>query len=186
MTVPSIRRLMVAGSAALLLLGLVAPGVGATIAVRDSDTFSDEFSYSCGSDVVDVSVAGSFDFMARAGKGKDDSAFFGHNHYEGVETHVRRSDDATITVAFEGLLQEGRATRVSGNVFEFSAVDAFRIRITDEDGDLLLFDRGSVRFVIQFDTRGDDQVGGDFVAFIGEKFNGPHPLLTTDLCDLFD
>lgn len=71
-------------------------------------------------------------------------------------------------------------------MFEFSAGDASRIWITDEDGNLLMFDRGSIRSTILFATLGDGTVGGEFVALVHEKFNGPHPLAGTDSCDLFD
>ncbi|HET7727852.1 MAG TPA: hypothetical protein VFK54_11080 [Candidatus Limnocylindrales bacterium] len=186
MRVQPIRRLVVALATAGALLSALAPVTSGTIAERESGTFTDAFSYPCGADIVDVTGSGTFNFMARLGKNKDDDAFFGHNRYDGRETHVRRSDGATFHLEYAGTFQEGRATRVSGSVFEFSAVDAFRIRVTDEDGNLLMFDRGSIRAVIHFDTLGDDEVGGEFVALIHEKFNGPHPLAVTEFCDLFD
>lgn len=49
-----------------------------------------------------------------------------------------------------------------------------------------MFDRGSIRSTILFATLGDGTVGGEFVALVHEKFNGPHPLAGTDSCDLFD
>lgn len=45
------------------------------------------------------------------------------------------------------------------SVFEFSAGDASRIWITDEDGNLHMFDRGSIRSTILFATLGDGTVG---------------------------
>ena len=47
--------------------------------------------------------------------------------------------------------------------------------IRDMNGDLVLHDRGVVRFSVIFDTLGDNMPGGEIVEFLSDVARGPHP-----------
>ena len=74
---------------------------------------------------------------------------------------------------------------MSGNVFEFRAVEAGQpFRVYDSAGRLVLRDRGSIVHRFLFDTLGDDIVGGQFVADLEPSVHGPHPGFDTDFCEI--
>lgn len=56
--------------------------------------------------------------------------------------------------------------------------------VEDSDGNVVLRDRGTIRFRYLFDTGGDNQPGGEFVDFLGADINGPHPGFDTDFCQI--
>lgn len=189
MTVPSIRRLTSAAMTAALLLLALAPGASATIRERTPYSFSDVIpaAYACSGVPVTITVEGSGTFIAREGKGKDDTAFFGHDVFRVTETHELGGDpDDAFVITLWGTFQETRATRVSGNVFEFHAIVAIQADFRDDDGELLLRDRGVIRVGILFDTGGDDVIGGTFVDLLYERISGLRPSFETDFCTLLD
>ena len=169
--------------ACLLALSVVVP-VSATMAVRERYAGSDAWSYDdCGTD-VDVTAEFGGHVQIRAGAGQDASAFFVQDNYWYRETHVRRSDGKSATIAGNGLLKETRATRIEGSVFTFTAVNAGQLfTFRDGDGAILLRDRGALVVTILFDTLGDDVPGGDFLGFVDRSVHGQFPGLSVDLCE---
>ena len=161
------------GCAALLV-----PGVAADATVIEQQhyegTFSD-FYLDCG---FRVEVEGEFSGTAhlRVGKGKTESAFFLHDNYQFREVHTNPANGKFFVLYGDGVFQETRATRVEGSIFRFSQIDAGRpFTVEDQDGNVLLRDRGVVRFTILFDTQGDDVPGGIFIETLDVSFGGPHP-----------
>lgn len=164
-----------------LMIVSAAPAM-ATVVERDrysfdfSDTYGD-----CGFE-VDVEGAQSGHLRIRAGKGKTDTAFFLRDNYTYTETHTNVDSGAFLTIEGNGVFNEVRATRVEGNVFEFTAVEAGQpFVVYDSDGNLVLRDRGVVRYHVLFDTGGDDVPGGE-VLDISAELRGPHPGFDSDFC----
>jgi len=177
----AIRTCAVAAAAALV----TGAPAGATIFERDIYTNDYAFSYDeCG---FPVDVAGSVElrFRVRTGTGPDAGAFFLHNRYSFTETHTNPETGEFLTVEMQGLYNEVKATRISGSVFEFAAVDAGQpFSLYDSDGNLVLGDRGSVRLRVVFDTLGDDEPGGEIVAEFEPTLHGPHPSAGGDFCEM--
>ena len=165
---------LVATAAAVMALG-AAGTAGATIYERGQ--YSDSYAFThddCGFDVdVEGTVAGKF--HTRLGKGKTDTAFFGFDNFSFSETQTNPANGKFVTITANLLFNETKATRVDGTVFEFWAVEAARFRMYDSDGNLVAFDRGSMRFHILFDTTGDDVPGGILLEEFPTRVNGPHP-----------
>jgi hypothetical protein len=167
-------------AAALLLITPVA----ATTDFRERYSFDYDFTYTCGA--VEISVVGHAEgvFQVRVGKGKFDTAFFAHDNYSFTETHTNPDGDFLV-ISGNGLFQETRAVPLGGTLFAFSAVNAGRpFIVSDEDGNVLVRDRGVIRETIVFDTQGDDEVGGIFIESLSFEVAGPHDGLGFDTCEI--
>lgn len=160
--------------------------VSATILERERYAGQDAYSYDDCGFWVDVAVTFSGNAHFRTGKGKDASAFFLHDNYAFREVHTRRDTGETFILRANGVFNETKGTRLQGNVFEFTSVNAGQVFVvTDSDGNVLLRDRGVIRETILFDTLGDDAPGGEFIESIAFDVHGPHPGLDFDACGLF-
>jgi hypothetical protein len=173
--------------AALLALILAAGPVGATVIGRDH--YSDDYAFSfddCGF-WMDVSGHDEGVVQYRVGKGDLATAFFTQNTYSFLETWTRRDTGDFFTLGGHGLFHETKATPVSGTIFEFTSINSGQpFVLRDSDGNLIMRDRGVIRQVIQFDTLGDNTVGGEFIADVSFSVSGPHPGLDVDLCTMLD
>jgi hypothetical protein len=171
---------------------VMAGSAGATIIERGS--FSEERvddPYTCGegADAFDVTVAIRFDasYFLRVGKGPQAGAFLGHfdvKLYREVHTNVETGE--MLVREGRGLFQEIRAVRVEGTVFQFTEVFAGPITVRDADGNLIARDRGSIHWTYRFDTRGDDEPGGDAdtIVDLGTIHHGKYPIGDLDYCAL--
>jgi hypothetical protein len=56
--------------------------------------------------------------------------------------------------------------------------------VYNSDGQVVLRDRGVIRFTYLFDTLGDNEPGGVFVQDVDVRVNGPHPGFDADFCDI--
>ena len=170
----------------LLALAVVMP-VSAEQYSREAYEWTDGGSYECGDgNWIDWSAAGSGVLDIRTGKGQDVNAFFAHDRYQWHSTDVRRSDGLTLHFSGNAQFKETKAVRMSGSVFEFTAVEAGQpFVVRDGDGNVLVRDRGSIRSTILFDTLGDGTPGGEFIADVSFRANGPHPGFEFDSCDYF-
>ena len=172
---------ILAGSTAILL---AVGSVSAAVIEAEHYAGTDAFSYTCGAVTVNVDVEFSGVAHFRVGKGPDAGAFFVHDNYEVREVHTA-SNGEVLVIEADGLFQETKATRLSGNVFEFNSVNAGQPFIVhDGDGNLVLRDRGVIRETIVFDTLGDDTPGGTFIESVAFEVSGPHPGLLFDPCSL--
>ena len=86
--------------------------------------------------------------------------------------------------ASNAVFNEIRAKRLSGNIFEFDAVEAGQpFRLFDSVGNLVAVDRGSIHHHAVFDTEGDDIVGAVLIEELEPEVHGPHPGFD-DFCGL--
>lgn len=179
-----LRGLGVSLTVASIGILLAAGPASATMLFHDRYAGTDAFSYDCAGVNVDVEVEFSGTAHIRVGKGKDAGAFFLHDNFSYRETHTSETG-AVLFISGNGLFQETRATRVEGTVFTFSSHESGQpFTVTDEDGTVLIRDRGSIRETILFDTLGDDTPGGVFIELIERRFSGPHPGANFDTCSL--
>jgi hypothetical protein len=83
---------------------------------------------------------------------------------------------ATCPEEAEAVFNEVKAVPLGGNVFRFTAIGAGEpFRLYDSRGNLLLRDRGVIRFSLVFDTLGDATPGGVVVEELEPSVRGPHP-----------
>ena len=179
------RRIHVAAAAAVVTL------VGASAApatVVDAGHYSDSYSFEyadCGY-LVEVEGTSSGHFRVRAGKGKTASAFYVNDNYSYTETHTNAATGEFVTVTGNAVFNEVKATRVSGNVFQFDAIEAGQpFRVYDSAGRLVARDRGVIRHHALFDTGGDDVIGAELVEELEPEVHGPHPGFE-DFCGVMD
>jgi hypothetical protein len=128
----------------------------------------------CGIDVhIEGTVTGTS--KVRTGKGKLDSAFFEHTNSAYSETWTA-ANGRSVTVTGNANFNEVKAVPLGGSVFRFTQVEAGQpFRLYDAQGNLLLRDRGSIRFSIIFDTLGDATPGGIVIEELEPSVRGPHP-----------
>jgi hypothetical protein len=82
------------------------------------------------------------------------------------------------------LFNEVEATHVEGSIFEFRFVEAGQpFVVEDSDGNVVVRNNGSVHGTYLFDTQGDDQPGGEWIADLDFRVAGPHSSLDKDPCD---
>lgn len=113
--------------------------------------------------------------MVRTGKGAVDSAFFEHTNAAYRETWTA-ADGSSVTVTGNANFNEIKAVPLGGNVFRFSQVEAGQpFRLYDAQGNLVLRDRGAIRFTVVFDTLGDATPGGIVIEELEPSVRGPHP-----------
>jgi hypothetical protein len=165
--------LLLASAVAALAVGPAAQG-----AIFDRIQFVD-FPYAfeeqiCGIDVqIEGTVTGHSNL--RIGKGEVDTAFFEHTNFAFSETWTE-ANGRSVTVTGNGNLNEVKAVPLGGSLFRFTQVEAGQpFRLYDAQGDLLLRDRGAIRFTVVFDTLGDDTPGGIFIEELEPSVRGPHP-----------
>ena len=177
--------------AALILGALLALAAAVPVSARqysyEAYEWSDSGSYECGTgNWIDWSAEGSGVLTIRTGTGKDENAFFAHDRFQWHSTDVRRSDGLALHFSGRANFIETKATRVEGSIFEFTAVEAGQpFVVRDDDGNVLVRDRGTIRQTILFDTLGDATPGGIFIEDVSFRANGPHPGFEFDACDYF-
>ena len=166
---------------ALLALAVGVQAAGATVVEKgpyaDQYTFVDD---SCGFPLEVVGeVKGTY--RLRQGKGKTASAFFLRDRFTYREVVTNLETGGWFVLRGSGVFNEVKARRVSGTVFEFTAVEAGQpFVIEDSTGTVVVRDRGVLRHRILFDTLGDDVPGGEFVLDLGTSVHGPHPGFADD------
>ena len=128
----------------------------------------------CGIDVhIEGTATGAG--RSRTGKGQLASAFFVHVNFAYTETWTA-ANDRFVTVTGKANNNEVKAVPLGNNVFRFTDTQAGQpFRLYDSEGNLLLSDRGLLRFTFDFDTLGDDEPGGELVQDLELSVRGPHP-----------
>jgi len=111
----------------------------------------------------------------RTGKGKRATAFFEHTNVAYSETWTA-ANGRFVTVTGRNVFNEVKAVPLGGNLFRFTAIEAGQpFRLYDSEGNLVLRDRGVIRFSAVFDTLGDATPGGVLVEEFEPSVRGPHP-----------
>ena len=152
------RALALLAAAAVVLVTPVAAQAGQPF--EKSQYYEGTDSYNepdfCG---IAVHVEVSFSGVAKTlpVKGSDGQAFFGFDNYEFSE--VISTKVGWVRTSGNGSFHEQKATHISGNIWEFSFIDAGTFRVYDSDGNLLIRATGVFKASEQFDTLGDSQPG---------------------------
>lgn len=175
--------LSIAIGIALLTFGAVP--AGATI--FEKGRFADEYSFTyddCGF-LVNVEGTSTGQYRLRQGKGKSASAFFLRSTFSYREVHTNALTGEWFVLRGHGVFNEVKATRVEGTIFRFTQIEAGQPFVVENSaGEVVLRDRGVIRYTILFDTLGDDEPGGVEVEFLGADVRGPHPGFETDFCEI--
>lgn len=179
-------RLTLAAAAALVVLAPAAPAAAQpyeNIRYGGSDTFVYQ---DCDTTIREV-VTWSGHFQVREVRGSDGQAYFGHDNYRFTSVVTNLETDLSMIVSGNGTFRETKATHLGGNVWEFTWMDAGRpLRITDLDGNVLVFERGVVKGSAVFDTLGDGQPGGEFISESEPVFHGKFETGNLGFCDFVD
>jgi hypothetical protein len=128
----------------------------------------------CGIDVM-VEGTDSGQGRIRPGKGQHATAFFENVNYSYSETWTA-ANGRFVTVTGNAIFHEVRAVPLGDNLFRFTAIEAGQpFRLFDSEGNLLLRDRGNIRFSAIFDTLGDATPGAVLIEEFEPRVRGPHP-----------
>jgi hypothetical protein len=169
--------------AAALLAASVAASAQGTVRERFREVPEWSFTEDCGFP-VQVTGAGTALIILREGKNKDEGAFPVLNRFEYSETWTNLATGQWFVIRGHVLFNEVEATHVEGSIFQFRFVEAGQpFVVEDSDGNVVERNRGSVRGTYLFDTQGDDQPGGEFIADLELRIAGPHPGLDKHPCD---
>ena len=177
------KRIVMSLVAAALVAGSVAVSAQAT--VRERFQFEDRWSFQedCGFP-VQVTGSASGVFIGREGKNNDDGVFPYMNQFTFSETWTNPATGEWFVVRGHALFNEVKATHVEGSIFEFRFVEAGQpFVVEDSDGNVVERNSGSVHGTFLFDTGGDDQPGGEYLADLDFWVAGPHPSLEKHPCD---
>lgn len=176
-------RSTIAGLVAAALLAAMAAPAHST--VREKFRLQEEWAYTedCGF-AVEVTGSRSDLFMIREGKNQDAGAFPVLNRVTWRETWTNAESGDWFVIRGSATFNEVGATHVEGSIFEFRAVEAGQpFVVEDSDGNVVARNRGSVHFSYLFDTQGDDEPGGEWVANTDFRIAGPHPSIFSHPCE---
>jgi hypothetical protein len=168
---------------AALLAASVAASAQATVREKLRSKYEWSFAEDCGFP-VEVTGRGKEQIIIREGKNGDAGAFPFAMRFSYTETWTNPATGAWFLIRGHLHVNEVEATRVEGSVFLFRFVEAGQpFVVEDSDGNVVARDNGSVQGTYLFDTEGDDQPGGTWIAGLDRRVNGPHPSLDRDSCD---
>jgi hypothetical protein len=172
------RRSVAAAGTLAMLVVLAGAGPGhATVFERGEFSFQESAEEDLCGIAVRVDTVGTVKFRSRTGKHDLDQAFFGHSNFEYTDTFTNLATGAFFTISGHEAFRDITATRVSGNVFEFTLKQSGApATVRDMDGNVVIRDRGTVTFTQLFDTLGDSQPGGEVLEETVDRLSGPHPL----------
>jgi hypothetical protein len=174
--------------AALVVVSVVlVAAIPAGATVYEKARFSDEYSFSYDDCGIPVSVEGvdTGQYRIRQGKGKTASAFFLRITHSYREVHTNTDTGEWFLIRGHRTFNEVKARRVEGTIFKFTAIEAGQPFIVENsDGEVVIRDRGVIRYTTLFDTLGDDVPGGEEVEFLGADVRGPHPGFDADFCEI--
>ena len=137
-----------------------------------SETVPDPF---CGLNLVRATTA-TGSFRIRLDKASDGQAFLQRLNLDTRDVFTNTANGKTMTFEGHSLINEVRATHVSGNVYEFTTVEAGQpFVVRDGAGNVVLRDRGVLRHRVLFDTQGDGMPGGVTLDDQIVAISGPHP-----------
>jgi hypothetical protein len=169
--------------AAAVLAAVVAAPAEATIRERISTESEWSFVEDCGFPVR-VTGSGTEEVIIREGTNKDQGAFPVLARFTYRETWTNPATGRWFVIRGHVVFNEVEATHVEGSIFKFRFVEAGQpVVVEDSNGNVVARSNGSLHGTYLFDTLGDDQPGGEWVADLDFRVAGPHPGLDTDPCD---
>src|SRR5919109_1711589 len=182
------RRFGAWGLATLLATAaLVAGALPAGATIFEKGRFSEEFSFTYDDCGFPVSVEGTDkgQFRIRQGTGADATAFFLRLTHSYQEIHTNVETGEWFLLRGRRTFNEVKATRVEGTTFQFVAIEAGQpFVIENSAGEVVIRDRGVIRYTILFDTEGDDVPGGVTIEEFEPVVRGPHPGFFADFCEV--
>ena len=172
----------------LVAVGLVLPPPAhAAPLVREHYSGTDSFDFDdCGFVIHnEVSFAGVFMLKAPRAEGAPP------RYFDNYEVHeVLSANGRTLTLDHQGLFKDLHVTLVEGTVYQYVGMEAGQpFVMRDEDGQVILRDRGVLKTTFQFDTQGDTDPDND--VFVEGSFsvladNGRHPGFYIDSCQVLE
>lgn len=175
------RRLILAGLVALTTLALGVGVAGTRVIEQQHYSGTESFSFDeCGFTLeVESEFSGRFHFrVPKKGSGQ---AFLVHDNYQFRDVVTNPETGQWFVVRGNGLYHEISGRQVSGTIYEFIAIESGQpFVIEDSSGNVVVRDRGSIRFRFLFDTLGDFTPGGEFVELLEVSVHGPHPGFAED------
>lgn len=173
-------RLALASVTALTAVGVTGTPADATMYLQDEYeyAFTEQFEL-CGY-TLDRTETGSGRVQFRAGTNLTDSHFFVHNNIVWSAVVTNPATGRSWTESFAGNYVDVKAERLTGDLFEVVGSEAGRLVIRDDDGAVVVRERGRIRTTFLFDTLGDDVPGGIDVGVVDIDVAGPHPLRDAD------
>ncbi|WP_446219964.1 carboxylesterase family protein [Micromonospora sp. IBHARD004] len=167
----------------MVVIGVTAVPAGATVVDQGHYSGTESSTYNDCGYPVQVQAEFSGNYVIRAGEHDNQSAFFVTDNYSYREVHTNLDTGEWFVLRGNGVFHDIRATRVEGSVFEFESVEAGQpFVVEDSAGNVVLRDRGAIRYRTLFDTGGDDEPGGTFLEFLGAQVSGPHPGFFAGFC----
>jgi len=176
------RSFAVAGLTALAVLVVLAFGTrpaGAVVIQQEHYSGTDSGSFDdCG---FTLNFESTFHGVAGLRVLKGGQAFLARDKYWFKDVYTNPDTGGSFVIRGNALFHEIKGTLVEGNVYRFTQIQAGQpFVIVDSDGNVVVRDRGVIRSTILFDTLGDGQPGGEFVAIEHETVSGPHPGFADD------
>jgi len=169
------RRILTVVVAAALLAASLAASAQATLRDKYVDEATWAFTEDCGFP-VEVTGTATAMYIVREGKNGDDGAFPVLNRLTYGERWTNPATGEWFVVRGHLLFNEVEATHVAGTIFEFRFVEAGQaLVVEDSSGALVERNTGALHVRYLFDTHGDDEPGGDWVADVDLRVAGPHP-----------
>jgi hypothetical protein len=146
---------------------------------RESGSFSEEFE-ECGKQLR-ADVTYSAKSITRTGKHDLDTAFFGHFQVDGVETITNLANGRFYTIEHHSMAKDTKAVPQGGTLFIFDTIEVGQpFTVRDMSGEIVLRERGQLRWTYLFDTLGNDGPdgtpvpGGETLEDLAVKIAGPH------------
>jgi len=172
-------RKIVSALICTIALAFGAGMAGATVIGQEHYSGSDSFSFDdCG---FTLDVESEFHGQALLRIDAAGQAFFVNDKYWFRDVLTNADTGQRFVVRGNGLYHEIQATVVGGTIYEFVAIEAGQpFVIEDSAGNVVLRDRGVIRFTFLFDTLGDGTPGGVFIEETGAVVHGPHPGFADD------
>ena len=155
--------------------------------IFEKGRFSEEFRFTYDDCGFEVSVVRTEQgrYRIRQGTGKTASAFFFQATFSYREVHTNTETGEWFVVRGRAVFNEVKARRVSGTIFKFVAIEAGQPFVVENSaGEVVMRDRGVIRYTILFDTQGDNVPGGVEIEFLGADVRGPHPGFDADFCEI--
>jgi hypothetical protein len=176
------KTFTVAGLAALAAIAVLAFAASPAAGTVIESTFysgTDSFSFDDCGFTLDVESEFNGHFVLRADKGGE--AFYGKDKFWYRDVYTNPDTGGSFVIRGNGLFSEIKATQVSGNIYEFVAVEAGQpFVLEDSDGNVIVRDRGVIRHTALFDTLGDGVPGAIFIEETHTSVHGPHPGFADD------
>ena len=168
-----------AALAAMAVLAFGAGPAGATVVEKGFYSGTDSSSFDDCGFRLDVESTFSGHFVLRAVKGGE--AFLGKDNFRFRDVLTNPKTGEWFVVRGNGLFSEIKATQVSGNIYEFVAIEAGQpFVLEDSAGHVIVRDRGVIRHTALFDTLGDGEPSAELIEETHTSVRGPHPGFAED------